>query len=659
VKRRPAKKRPAPRRPAPQRRSAESRGARRGTAELLEQALAGGGALAELFLECPLPMAALEGDRVVAVNRLLARALRLPEDACAGRLLADLLPPEGGRMALPEGGAGRSYRTLLDGASARVDLALAPRCGMGCAVVRVLEPSEAARRRAFLALSRDLASARDEEQLTAGAARALEALFPGRSYAVRLVDERTLTLTASFARGRFRAGAQEGLSLRRAAVRKTKLSEPALASGGLLVNEADVPVFEGCDRATAVPLALTGELFGVLNLEYATGAPGDRGVDEPVLLQVANQVAVAVRNLRSVEEVTYLKSFLEDLIENANALIVVVNLDRETLVFNRALARLTGWAREEVLGEELSTLVAEGDRRKLGGLLDRAFEGAQATGVELRLALRSGGEARVVVNTSAVYGSSGEVEGVILIGQDQTLLRALQEKAEQGQRLVELGRIAAGVVHELNNPLTAVTAYAEALVEKLSLAGHEAADVEKLRRILDAGKRIQRFARDLMAYARPPRHEMEFVDLSRVVEEATRMCEPALRAAGARVEQRFEEVPPVWGQRGRLLQVFVNLVTNAAHALEPRGGTVTLELAPAGEHVAARVKDDGAGMMPEVKRRAFEPFFTTKGDGQGSGLGLSIVESIVSRHGGAISLETERGVGTTFTVMLPVSPARA
>ena len=91
----------------------------------------------------------------------------------------------------------------------------------------------------------------------------------------------------------------------------------------------------------------------------------------------------------------------------------------------------------------------------------------------------------------------------------------------------------------------------------------------------------------------------------------------------------------------------------------PRGGTVTLELAPAGEHVAARVKDDGTGMAPEVKRRAFEPFFTTKADGRGSGLGLSIVESIVSRHGGAISLETERGMGTTFTVMLPVSPARA
>ncbi len=604
-------------------------------------------------------MAVLEGDRTVAVNRLFAQALGRDAGACTRRRLAELLPPEGEGPELPEAGVPRSYRTLLDGVAARVDLARTSRRQVVCVVRPVLDDPDTARSRSFLALSRDLAAARDEEQLTGGVARALDALFPGRSFCIRLIDAKTLALTTLYARGRLRPNARERIALRRGAVRKTNLSEASLAAGGFAVGEVDEPVFEGCDRATAVPLAVSGDLFGVVNLEYLPGAPGDPENDEPVLLQVANQAAMAVRNLRSLEEVTYLKGFLEDLIENANALIAVVNLDREVLVFNRALARLTGRTREEVLGEALATLVAEGDRRKLTGLLGRAFEGEQAMGAELRFALCSGGEARVVANTSAIYGSSGDVEGVILIGQDQTLLRALQEKAEQAQRLAELGRIAAAVVHELNNPLTAVTAYSEALVAKLSLSAHDPADLEKLRRILDAGKRIQRFSRDLIAYARPARHEMEFVDLSKVLEQAAQMCDPALRAACARVEQRFEQVPPVWGQRGTLLQVFVNLVTNAAHALEPEGGTVTLELAPAGEHVAARIKDDGAGMTPEVKRRAFEPFFTTKADGRGSGLGLCIVESIVSRHGGAISLESEPDAGTTFTVMLPVSPARA
>jgi signal transduction histidine kinase len=201
-----------------------------------------------------------------------------------------------------------------------------------------------------------------------------------------------------------------------------------------------------------------------------------------------------------------------------------------------------------------------------------------------------------------------------------------------------------------------VTAYADVLVRKLSAQGHDPADVDKLRCILEAGERIQRFSRDLIAYARPPQEKVESVDLASVLEQAAQMCEPALRAAGARVERRLEGVPAVRGVRGSLLQVFVNLVTNAAHALEPVGGMVTLELAAAGEGVAARVRDDGPGMAPEVKRRAFEPFFTTKPNGKGSGLGLSIVQGIVARHGGSVSVESELGAGTTFTVTLPYAP---
>ncbi|HET9596361.1 MAG TPA: ATP-binding protein, partial [Anaeromyxobacteraceae bacterium] len=520
----------------------------------------------------------------------------------------------------------------------------------------VLEDPDTAQSRALLELSREVGAAREENGLAAAVGRALDVLFPGRSWCVRLLDPKTLALTALQARGRLRDDARDRIALRRAAVRATGLNEEALLAGGLVIGDLDEPVFHGAHRAAAVPLAVSGALFGVMNLDYEEGAPGDPATDEPLLLQVANQVAIAVKNLRSLEEVTYLKGFLEDLIENANALIAVVNREREVLVFNRALTRLTGRPREAVLGEELAALVPPAERAALEALLERAFAGEAATAVELRFTTPGGGEARVAANTSAIYGASGEVEGVMLVGQDQTLLRALQDRAEHAQKLAELGRLAAGIVHELNNPLTAVTAYAEALVAKLARAGGDPADVEKLRRILEAGLRIQRFSRDLIAYARPPRDEPAPVDLAQVLQQAAQMCEPVLRGARARVEQRIEPVPPVWGVRGSLLQVFVNLVTNAAHAVESRGGTVTLELAPAGEHVKVRVRDDGPGMDPDVRRRAFEPFFTTKGDGKGSGLGLSIVQGIVSRHGGVIDVESAPGQGATFTVMLPVNP---
>jgi PAS domain S-box-containing protein len=611
--------------------------------------------------EGPVPVALALEDVVVRVNRPFAAALGREVEACGGQSLAALLPPEPGEaLALPEPGRPTSYRTRLDGVVARVDLAASrarARRVVAVALRPVLDDHDTVQGRALLALSRDLAAARREEELCAALCRALAVLLPGRSCCVRLLEEKTLSLSAIEARGVLRPGAAERLALRRAAVRKVGLSEAELCAAGVAVEEEDAPLFEGSDRATGVPIAVAGALCGLLNVEYAPGAPGDPESDEPLLVQVANHAALAVHNLRSLEEVTYLKSFLEDLIENANALIAVVNREREVIVFNRALTRLTGRARETVLGEELAQLVPPGERRALAAALDRTFAGEAASGVELRLLAAGGGEARVAVNTSAIYGASGEPEGVMLVGQDHTLLRALQERAEHAQKLAEIGRLAAGIVHELNNPLTAVTAYAEALVTKLSLQGHDPADVEKLRRILEAGQRIHRFSRDLITYARPPRDEPAQVDVAALLQQAAQMCEPVLRGAQARVAQRLDEVPKVWGVRGSLLQVFVNLLTNAAHALEPRGGTVTLELSAAGGHVAARVKDDGPGMPPEVKRRAFEPFFTTKGDGKGSGLGLSIVQGIVARHGGAISVESAPGAGTTFTVLLPVTPA--
>ncbi len=612
-------------------------------------------AVARALLKGPLAAAVLIGDRVAAVSDVFARAVGLRPRACVGRRLVDLLPPEGQPLRLPAPGDARSYRTHLGGVSARVDLA-APEGSryLAVALSLALEDADTAQGRALLALSRDLAEARGEEGLASAVARALGTLFPGRSCSIRLIDPRTLALTSMRAQGHLAPATRNMLTLRRAAVLKTGLSEARLRAAGVAVQERDDPIFSGCDRAIAVPLAVGEALHGVINLEYERGGPGSPEADEPLLRQVASQATLAARNQRTLEELTHLKTFLEVLIENANALILVASRDREILVFNAALARLTGFPSDETLGEDVLDLFPEEERPRVEAVLERSLAGDPVTGFETRLRLRSGGEAQVAVHTSAVTGTSGDVEGVIAIGQDKTLLRALQQSAEHTQRLAELGRLAAGVVHELNNPLTAVTAYSESLIGKLSLAGGDPGDVEKLRRIREAAERLQRLSRDLIAYARPPSEQHEPVDLAQVLDEAARMCEPALARAGARLERRLGEVPAVLGQRGSLLQVFVNLLTNAAQALQPGGGPIQLELSREGAQVAARVRDGGVGMELDVKRRIFEPFFTTRKEAGGTGLGLSIVQGIVARHGGAIGVESTPGEGTAFTVLLPL-----
>jgi PAS domain S-box-containing protein len=506
--------------------------------------------------------------------------------------------------------------------------------------------------RPLLALSRDLAQARTQEEITAALARALEALFPGRCFAIRLVDPRTLALRTLHARGELRSRAPVRIALRRSAVERTGLSEAFLAARGVLVTEADEPLFEGCDAASAVPLAVGGQLFGVVNLEYAAGTEADRGRDGPLLYQLANHAALGVRNVRSIEELTYLKTYLENLIEHANALVLVVNRSREVVVWNAALVRTTGLARERAIGADVLSFVPPEERAGLEEVLARAFSGAASVGYETRLVREAGLDARIAINTAPVVSASGEVEDVIAIGQDLTLVRSLQAAAEHAERLAGIGRLVAGVVHELNNPLTAVNMYSDALVEKLSLAGHDPGDVEKLRAIHEGGQRIQRLARDLVAYARPSGAGTEAVELSGVVEEAARLAKPALKEHGAALEKRMTAAPPVEGSRSSLVQVVVNLVTNAAQALG-EGGRVVVSLAPEGERVRLTVEDDGAGMPPDVAARAFEPFFTTR-PARGIGLGLPIVQGIVQRHGGTVALETRPGAGTRVDVVLPV-----
>jgi PAS domain S-box-containing protein len=502
---------------------------------------------------------------------------------------------------------------------------------------------------ALLALSRELSDARREDDITSALSRALEVLFPGRSFAVRLDDPGSLALRTFYARGRLRAGSSARLSLRRAAIERTGLAREALEDAGLVVTDADELLFAGSASAAVVPLAVGGQLFGIVNLESPAGGPGGHEVDAPLLYQLANHAALGIRNVRQVEELTALKTYLEDLLEHANALIWVVNRGREVTVWNAALVRLTGVPRERAVGEDVFGFVPADERAVLEEVLLRGFAGEAVAGYETRL-LRGAQEVRVAVNTAPVLSAGGEVEGVVAIGQDLTLVRSLQAAAEHAERLAGIGRLVAGVVHELNNPLTAITMYSDVLVEKLQNARHDPADLEKLRAIRESGHRIQRLARDLVAYARPAGARVEPVDLAGILEEAVRLANPALREKTAALERCFEEVPVVEGSRPALVQVFVNLVTNAAQALGD-GGRIALRLAAADGAVRVVVEDDGGGMDEAVAARAFEPFFTT---GSGIGLGLPIVQGIVERHGGKVSLRTAPGAGTEVTVTLPV-----
>ncbi len=238
-------------------------------------------------------------------------------------------------------------------------------------------------------------------------------------------------------------------------------------------------------------------------------------------------------------------------------------------------------------------------------------------------------------------------------------LRGLRAQVIQSEKLASLGQIAAGIVHELNNPLTTIVAYSDFLRRKLAGRG-DPADVERLLRINEAAERILRFSRDLTAYSRPSNEVPAPVAIHDVIERALVFCEHELDKTGVMVERHFGEVRPVRGVAGQLTQVFVNLFTNAAHAMRDHGGLLSIATTMNegdGREISVTITDDGHGIDEEHRQRIFEPFFTTKTDGSGTGLGLSIVRSIVESHGGQITAAGKDPRGTVFLLELPAAAA--
>ncbi len=239
-------------------------------------------------------------------------------------------------------------------------------------------------------------------------------------------------------------------------------------------------------------------------------------------------------------------------------------------------------------------------------------------------------------------------------------LHRLQEQVIQTEKLASLGQIVAGVVHELNNPLSSIIAYSDYLTKKLSQGQSPSLteDAERVRRIGEAAQRILKFTRDLVAYAKPTGDVRGPVQIEEVIERAVVFCEHEFADGQVEVQCDYAEpLPTVAGIFGQLTQVFVNLFTNAAHAMAGAGGElrVTARSIDDGSSVRVDVSDTGGGIPPEAMPQIFEPFFTTKTDGRGTGLGLSIVRGILDAHGGTIQVSSAAGSGTTFTLTLPAA----
>lgn len=230
--------------------------------------------------------------------------------------------------------------------------------------------------------------------------------------------------------------------------------------------------------------------------------------------------------------------------------------------------------------------------------------------------------------------------------------RDLRDQLIHTEKLASIGTLASGIAHEINNPLYTITGLSEILRDEC----RPEVVREYIEEIITSGKRIADIVRSLNAYARRTQEEEACeIDLDHTLDEAAKMARRATVLDQVQVVTQYKSALLVRGKPDELLQVFVNLITNAVQSMEGKG-TLTLSTADDDGFVQATVQDSGPGIPHNNLPRIFDPFFTTKEQGKGTGLGLHIVREIVTKYGGQITAESTLGQGATFTVKLPASP---
>ena len=223
----------------------------------------------------------------------------------------------------------------------------------------------------------------------------------------------------------------------------------------------------------------------------------------------------------------------------------------------------------------------------------------------------------------------------------------------QSEKLASVGQLTAGIVHDVKNPLAVIKGLAEELHEELGL---DRSTKNQLKTIRDSASQASTIVGDLLKFARQSTPELQTRDIRETIETSLRLTEYLTRKGGAEVKLDMPNEPvQVTYDATQIEQVLINLITNGVQAM-PNGGTLRVNLGRAEGAVAIAVQDTGMGIPRENLSRIFDPFFTTKDEGEGTGLGLSVSYGIVSKHGGRIEVESKVGVGTTFTVLLPVVP---
>ncbi len=397
---------------------------------------------------------------------------------------------------------------------------------------------------------------------------------------------------------------------------------------------------------------LGGSYFKVGPLEYTSlkgkttvrnfiGIPLKEDNEEKAIIVVED----VTEEKRMEKELQKRASLIENIIENAHSIILVVDKEGNILTINRFLENLTGYSREEILGKNWCDIfVPSSFQDQVRKAFKQALVGKTFRDFRAPLLNREKGELEISWDSSVLRGTQESVLGLILFGYDITE----KKKVEQAQRLARLGELVSDMAHEVNNPLMIISGRAQlALMEEIKNR-----EVEKaLRIIVEQSLRAKDIIQRLLLFSRPSKGVVKEVDINRCIEGVVELVEHQFFLRNVKIVKKYKSLPEVKVDEKQIQEVIMNLLKNSYDAMRG-GGTITISTFREGDMIKIVVADTGEGMSEDVLAKLFEPFFTTKE--QGTGLGLSLCYGIIKAHNGDLQFESTLGKGTKATISLPL-----
>lgn len=369
----------------------------------------------------------------------------------------------------------------------------------------------------------------------------------------------------------------------------------------------------------------------------------------------AHQSQTALENAFLIEELIESEAKFTDLYENAPDMYQTLDSSGVVLACNRTQERMLGIPKTEILGRPFVDWIHPESKAAWRAHVEEVTLSAEESSCPVRLALPGGELLDADAHSRRVALPDGQI-WVRTVLRDVTEKRKLEHQLLQSQKMESVGTLAAGVAHEFNNFLGGIMGYASLGAEM----GHSETMKKNLEQIIRVTRQAQKMVQQLLSFSKRVGEETWLpVDLEKVLKEAVGLAGQELRQKEVKLELEAEKIPPLQGHHGQLVQVFLNLLLNAIHAVSPRGN-ISVSAVRSGDLAKVRVADTGCGISPENLSKIFDPFFSTKGvygDGSqpGAGLGLTICYNVVKAHGGEIEVESEVGRGTTFTLTFPLA----